>query len=183
MFILFNPAEIRADQKARRTRSFRAGVQSAPAEGRFWPSMYWRRWVGRQRDRSKIMAQTGHDRVAFAQPCSAETLRRARRALAEGRLGGGEAGNRHPERRTRHIVEPDLVAECDRRRIAAVFAANAELGVAARLASTFGGDLDQLADAITIDRHERVDRKNPQARICAEEARGVIAADAEGSLG
>src|SRR5262249_3723749 len=46
MFILFNPAEIRADQKARRTRSFRAGVQSAPAEGRFWPSMYWRRWVG-----------------------------------------------------------------------------------------------------------------------------------------
>src|SRR5262249_4155094 len=33
------------DQKARRTRSFRAGVQSAPAEGRFWPSMYWRRIV------------------------------------------------------------------------------------------------------------------------------------------
>src|SRR5215831_12078787 len=35
----------RSDQKARRTRSFRAGVQSAPAEGRFWPSMYWRRIV------------------------------------------------------------------------------------------------------------------------------------------
>src|SRR5262245_6403570 len=35
----------RDDQKARRTRSFRAGVQSAPAEGRFWPSMYWRRIV------------------------------------------------------------------------------------------------------------------------------------------
>jgi hypothetical protein len=25
------------DQKARRTRSFRTGAQSAPAEGRFWP--------------------------------------------------------------------------------------------------------------------------------------------------
>jgi hypothetical protein len=33
------------DQKARRTRSFRTGAQSAPAEGRFWPSMYWRRTV------------------------------------------------------------------------------------------------------------------------------------------
>jgi hypothetical protein len=36
---------LRGDQKARRTRSFRAGAQSAPAEGRFGPSMYWRRTV------------------------------------------------------------------------------------------------------------------------------------------
>src|SRR5262249_44822547 len=90
----------------------------------------------------------------------ATELRRARRALPERRLGGGEAGDRHPVRRTRHIVEPDLVAELNRGRVAAVFAADAELEVAARLASAFSGDPHKLADAVTVDRHERVGRKN-----------------------
>src|SRR5207245_2195582 len=128
-------------------------------------------------------ASGGNAHDGFRFPILRRTLRRTHRALAERRLGGGEAGNRHPERGTRHIVEPDLMAERHRGRVAAVFTANAELEVAARLAPSFGGDLHELADAVTVDRHERVDRKNPQARIRAEEARGIITADAERGLG
>src|SRR5258708_13697595 len=67
-------------------------------------------------------------------PTLRRTLRRTRRVLAAGRLGGGEAGDRHPERGTRHIVEPDLMAELDRGPVAAVFAPNPELAAAAPLA-------------------------------------------------
>src|SRR5499427_881179 len=50
-------------------------------------------------------------------------------------LGGRELGDRHAERRARHVVEPDPVAELDARRIAAVLAADAELELRALLAA------------------------------------------------
>src|SRR5579883_2589518 len=115
-------------------------------------------------------------------PILHRTLRRACRAPAERGLRGGEAGNRHPVRRARYIVEPDFVAERHGGRVAAVFAANAELEVAARVAAPFGGGLDQLADPLAVDRYERIGRQDPQFRIGAKEARGIVATDAECGL-
>src|SRR5258708_15610817 len=83
-------------------------------------------------------------------PTLRRTLRRTRRVLAQGRLGGGEAGDRPPERGTRHIVEPDLMAELDRGRGAAVFAANAELEVRGRLAAAVGSAPRPLAVPVPV---------------------------------
>ena len=44
---------------------------------------------------------------------------------------GLQPGHRHPERRAGHVVEPDLVEEVDRVRVAAVLAADAEVQVRA----------------------------------------------------
>ena len=51
------------------------------------------------------------------------------------RLRGGEAGDRHAVGRAGDVVEAELVAELDRVRIAAVFAADAELDVRAGAAA------------------------------------------------
>src|SRR5690242_15682735 len=110
-------------------------------------------------------------------------LGRAREVLAERRLGGGKPGDRHAERRARDVVEPDPMAESDRRRIATMLAADAELELGAHLAAALGRDLDQFADAVLVDGHERIDRQNSLGRIGAEEARRVVAANAERRLG
>src|SRR5260363_68666 len=52
--------------------------------------------------------------------------------LAERRLRGGEARDRHTIGRARHVVHADLVAERDRGRIAAMLAADADLEVGPR---------------------------------------------------
>src|SRR5262249_51872662 len=80
--------------------------------------------------------------------------------LAQRRLGGGKAGDRHPERRARHVVEPGLVTERHRGGIATVLAANAELDVASGFASALDRDVDEFAHALAIERDERVDGKN-----------------------
>src|SRR5579862_1413488 len=49
-------------------------------------------------------------------------------------LGGGEAGDRHAVGRARHVIEADIVAEADRGRVTAMFAANTELEAGPRLA-------------------------------------------------
>src|ERR1700720_2480264 len=87
------------------------------------------------------------------------------RAPAESGLGGGEACDRHAKRRTRYVVEPDLVAERDRGRVAAVFAANAEPEIFPHLPAARGGDAEEFADALAVDRHERVGRQNALRRI------------------
>src|SRR5262245_5271010 len=109
-------------------------------------------------------------------------LRRARRALAERGLRGGEPRDRHAEWRARHVVEPDLVAERDRRRVATMLAADAELEGVAHLATAIGRDADQLADAFAVERHERIDRQDALGLIRTEEARRIVARDAERRL-
>ena len=52
---------------------------------------------------------------------------RARAGLGQRGLRRGEARERHAERRAADVVEPELVAERDRARLAAVLAADAEL--------------------------------------------------------
>src|SRR5260370_11383277 len=89
------------------------------------------------------------------------TLRLPRRGLAERGLRRGEPGDRHAVGRAGDVIEPDLVTERHRRRIAAVFAADAHLEVCPRLATALDADLHQFADAVAIDREERIDRHDP----------------------
>src|SRR5258708_5853159 len=80
----------------------------------------------------------------------------------------GEAGDRHARGRAGHVVEPDLVADRHRGRIAAVLAADAELEVLARVAAALGRDLHQFAHALAVDRDERVDRQDALGGVEAQ---------------
>src|SRR5580704_5113978 len=111
------------------------------------------------------------------------TLRLARRVLAERRLGGSQAGDRHAERRAGDVVETDLVAERDRGGVAAVLAANAELDVGPHLAAALDRDAHQFADTLAIESDERIDREDTLGRVDAEEARSIVAGNAERRLG
>src|SRR5262249_39652830 len=75
---------------------------------------------------------------------------------AEGRVRGGETGERHAVRRARHVVETHFVAEADRRRVATVLTADPELHVGPRRASPLDGQADELADTTRVERLERV---------------------------
>src|ERR1051326_7156252 len=110
-------------------------------------------------------------------------LRLALGVFPECRLGGGEAGDRYAERRAGNVIEPDLVAEGDRGGIAAVLAANAELDIGPHLLPALDRDAHQFAHAVAIERDERIDRQDALARVDAEEARRVVAGNAEGRLG
>ena len=55
------------------------------------------------------------------------------------RLRGGEARDRNPVRRRAHVIEPHLLEEMNRRRVAAVLTANTELQVFPRLPPSFDG--------------------------------------------
>src|ERR1700744_1314348 len=105
-------------------------------------------------------------------------LRLAGDSLAERRLRRSKASDRHAVGRARDVIQSDLVAECDRSGIAAMFAANADLEIGTSLAATRHADLHQFADAVAIDRNKRIDLQDSLGDVGAEEARGVIAADA-----
>src|SRR5690606_17051046 len=64
----------------------------------------------------------------------------------ESRLGRRQPGDRHPVRRAADVVEPHRLEEVDRRGIAAVLTADAELDVGARLPALFDGNLHELSD-------------------------------------
>src|SRR5262245_718366 len=103
----------------------------------------------------------------------------AGRALPQGCLRGSEPRDRNPEWRAGDVVEAELVAERDRRRVAAVLAADADFELVARLAAALDADAHRLAHAFAIDRHERIGRKDAARRVGTEEARRVVAADAK----
>src|SRR5882757_9597314 len=105
-------------------------------------------------------------------------LRLARHRLAERRLRRSQPRDRHAIGRARDVIEPDLVTERDGSRIAAVLAANPDLEIGTRLAAARNADLDEFADAVAIDRDERIDFENALGDVGAEEARSVVAADA-----
>src|ERR1700733_7986415 len=107
---------------------------------------HWRAYKKNGRDRSRPF-RTNLDRC----------LRLAADRLAERGLRGGEACDRHAVRRAGDVIETDLVTERHRGRIAAMFAADADLQVGTGLAATRDADLDQFADAVAIDRDERID--------------------------
>src|SRR5208282_4795244 len=101
---------------------------------------------------------------------------------AQGRLRGGEPRDRHAERRARHVVEIDLVAEGDRSGIAAVLAADADLQLGTDFPPALDADAHQFADALLIDRHERVAGQDAARGVDAEEARRVVARNTKSRL-
>src|SRR5579862_6946649 len=83
------------------------------------PSWFRPQPITATQDAAAISADTNRilpfDRLRAGLGCLERSLRRR------------QAGNRQPVRGARHVIEPDLVAELDRRRVAAVLAADADL--------------------------------------------------------
>ena len=67
-----------------------------------------------------------------------------------------QAGDGHAEGRAGDVVQTGPVAEVDGGRIAAVFAADAQLDVGTGLFAQFGGHFYQLAHAVLVQPGERV---------------------------
>ena len=63
-----------------------------------------------------------------------------------------------------------------------MFAADTELQFWPRLAAAFGGDADQFTHAIEIERNERVAFDDALTLIGIDEARRIVAGNAEGRL-
>ena len=141
---------------------------SRPRDGRSAPPRPWgKRSAGRP-------GATG------PAPGGGPTCRACRR---EHGLGRREAGHRHAERRAGHVVEADPLALVDRRRVAAVLAADADLEVRARRAALVHGHLHLVGDHV-VQGLERVLREDPVLDVLEEEAAlGVVAAVAERHLG
>src|SRR6516165_9431577 len=117
----------------------------------------------------------------------------ARRPLAESHrgvpalpcqsgLGCGEPGDRYPERRAGNIIETNRLAEADRRRVAAMLAANAELQPRTGRAPALGGDAYELSDPVDIECDKRVVLEDPEPLIGPGKARRVIARQAKDGL-
>src|SRR6188508_2209851 len=75
------------------------------------------------------------------------SLRVLRPLRGQRRLCGGEPGHRHAIGRAAHVIEADVLEEVDRRRVAAVFAADAELDARAGGAALGDRDGNELPDA------------------------------------
>src|SRR5512137_2281122 len=103
--------------------------------------------------------------------------------VQDGRPGRREPGDGHPEGRAADVVQPDEVAELDRGRLAAVLAADAQLDPGPRLPALLDGHTHELADAVAVEDLERVLGVDLLLDVRAEEAGGVVAADAERRLG
>src|SRR5436190_13549568 len=63
----------------------------------------------------------------------------------------GQPRDRNPVGAGADVIEPDLVEEMDRRRVAAVLAADAELEIGPRRAAAFDADAHEIADALDVD--------------------------------
>src|SRR5262249_522167 len=117
-------------------------------------------------------------RLAAAPPGSFGLERAAQR-----RLRRRQPRDRHAIGRARDVVETALVAEEGRGRIATMFATDAELQAVAHLATTLARDIDQLADALDVERGERVVLEDSALLVLLEERRRVIPAETVGGLG
>src|SRR4051794_7598542 len=84
------------------------------------------------------------------------------------RTTGLEPGHRHPERRAGHVVEPHLVEEVHRLRVAAVLTADAQFQAGPCRATLLGRDPDQPADPVPVDRLERADAEDAQLKVAPE---------------
>ena len=63
-----------------------------------------------------------------------------------------------------------------------MLAADADLEAFTNRPTALHADLDQFADAFTVDRHERVRREDAALGVDTQEARGIVARDAESRL-
>src|SRR5262249_19041653 len=76
--------------------------------------------------------------------------------LGNGGLGGGQTGDGDTKRRTTDVIQPDLVAEHDAGRVAAMLPADSNLQFFASLASSRNPDFHQAPDPVLVDGLERV---------------------------
>ena len=97
-----------------------------------------------------------------------------RNALPHSRLRRRESSDRNPVRGTAHVVQPDFVTESDGARLAAVFAADAELEVRLDASPLLNSDLHQLTNAGLINRLERIDSQDFLRNIRFEELVRVV---------
>src|SRR6266513_5576041 len=102
--------------------------------------------------------------------------------LLERRLGRGETGDGHAERRAGHVVHAHTVTELYRRRLAAMLPADADLELGPRAPAQLDGQLDELADALLIEHLERVVPQDAVLHVERQEPAGVVARQAEGGL-
>src|SRR3974390_1791244 len=98
------------------------------------------------------------------------------------RWRGSEPRDRYPVRRTADVVEPDLLEELDRRRIAAVLAADPEFEVLTGTAPPLHRDGDELSDTGRVDRREGVLLDDLQLLVVRQERARVVARHPETRL-
>jgi hypothetical protein len=85
--------------------------------------------------------------LLIAQKAHLHTIQAILLAGLDGSLSGSQARYRHAEGRAAHVVQANLVAELDGRRIAAVLTADTALQIGAGLAALLNSYLNQLAYA------------------------------------
>src|SRR5438128_178243 len=88
------------------------------------------------------------------------------------RLRGGEPGDRDAERRARDVIQPDPIAEGDRRWLATVLAADPNLHVRFGLPPEVGAHCDELADAMLVEDLERISREDAAVDIEGQKSPG-----------
>src|SRR5262249_47660947 len=88
-----------------------------------------------------------------------------------------------PEWTARDVVQAQLVAEADAVGVAAVLAADADLDVVPAGPAALDPNFHQLADALEVDRLERVARHNVVFDVIADEAAVIVPAHAQAGLG
>src|SRR5205823_449327 len=92
-------------------------------------------------------------------------------------------GDRYAERRARHVVEPEPIAEGNRARLAAVLTADTDLQCRLDAPPALDRDPHQLADAVLVEHLERIALDHAVLEVAREKlAFGVIARKAERGL-
>src|SRR3954468_5565318 len=81
----------------------------------------------------------------------------------------------HTERRARYVVHADLVTELDRRRFAAVFAADANLQLRIGLAALLHAHANKLSYAFAIENGKRILLQDALAQVRRQELVDVVA--------
>src|SRR5204863_1073285 len=121
---------------------------------------------------------------ARTSPSAAGGRVRRRAGLGERSLRRCQPRERDAERRAADVVEPKLVAERDRLRLAAVLAADAELQLRLGRAAALDPDTHQIAHSALVERLERVALEHALLEVVGEElALGVVAGKTERRLG
>ena len=97
-------------------------------------------------------------------------------------LCGREPGDRYSERRAAHIVHSDLMTEFDAVRIAAVFAADADLQLRLDLTAAVDAHSDEFADPVCIYCLKWIVRQYLQIKIFWQESADIITAKPKAHL-
>src|SRR5687767_14478095 len=99
------------------------------------------------------------------------------------RLGRRQTRDWDTKRRTTDIVQSNLVAERDRTRIAAMFAANSDFKVRLYTPTSLGAGANQLAHPFSIEHLKWIFRQNLAFDIRWQEAAGVVSTQSKSGLG